>query len=294
MPPTADFQFSRVLVIESLEEHEVRTGKTIASFVQALDGVKELGMPVEYLQCTHAKAFIEIIRGVITNSQSTGNIPLLHVECHGSESNGLEFSNGSTMSWGELSALLVDLNRATRFNLVTVFSACYGGYFLKRLDTIEPAPCFALIAPSETVQAHEILAAFRMFYSTLFATRDAGRAVAAVSRLRIESGYWFGQLSELWFETVTMGYVENHCTKRAVHERARGMFRRGLAEGLKLGIGRMKRELLKSTRAELLGSHFDRYFMTESIPSNRARFSTVRSRMERKLAELRATGRFHI
>jgi hypothetical protein len=196
--------------VESLESHETRTGNVLFEFLQGHELVRRLGMPIEYKTCETFRDFVAYLGELEVEIGRTGHAPLLHVECHGDEVRGLEFANGSNLAWAELSTGLVRLNEASGFNLVAVFSACYGGHFLGHLSSINPAPCYAMIAPTETVEPSEILAAFRTFYSVLFARRDVGVAIAALARQRLSKGWWFGQHAELWFEKVTIGYVQNH------------------------------------------------------------------------------------
>ena len=291
----AGFRLSQVLIVESLEPHEVQTGAQIADFINAAEGsAASLGIAVEYRTCDNAPEFRAFLRSLTTHVRATGSIPLLHVECHGDENVGLEFCNGSVMSWLELSELLVELNRATRFNLVTVFSACYGAHFLSRVDSIDPAPCFAMIAPTAAVEPYELLAGFRTFYSTLLRSQDVAVAVGEILRLRLTEGVWFAHLAEFWYEEVAVRYVETQCTKPEMRRRALRMHRKLQSEGLSRDIGQLRRGLVQVNRHNLLVKFFDRYFMTVDIPENTQRFRAARKRIENRLSCLRRTGRYGV
>ena len=224
----------------------------------------------------------------------TNLIPLLHVECHGDEPSGLEFANGSTISWTDLSSLLVELNKATRFNLVATFAACYGGHFLGELESTSPAPVYAMLAPTEAVDPAEILAGCRLFYSTLLKTREAGDAMDSLSNMKLSSGAWFAQHAERWFERVTIGYVENHCTRRAIRIRCNDLFHHLRREGNFFDMSEVKAMLRKANGDALLGHHFDTFFMTSSVPENSLRFQALRLKLEKEVDRLRATGRYII
>lgn len=288
------FHLSRIVIIESLESHEPKTGEYIAGLIDASDNARLLGLTVEYITCEHVHAFTQCISALTIDVCTTGRIPLLHVDCHGHETDGLEFANGSMLSWADLSNLLVNLNRATRFNLVAVFSACYGGHFLSQLDSIEPAPCCAMIAPTHVVNPSEIYACFGTFYKTLFEGRDAGLAVDAIVRMNLEEGKWFAQLAELWYERVVVEYIEKHCTNAEIKIRALGMLHRLISEGHSADISQLKRGLIQANRTALLGKFFECYFMTNTIPENTYRFRAVRSRIVNHLSQLQKTGKYGI
>jgi hypothetical protein len=288
------FRLSRIVIVESLESHEVKTGAQIAGLIDASEGARSLGLTVEYHTCEHAGAFKELIHSLTLDVKAKGRIRLLHVECHGDKTAGLEFQNGSLLPWSELSDLLVSLNKVTRFNLVAVFSACYGAHFLSQLDSIEPAPCYAMIAPTDAVRNYEILSGFRTFYSVLCSSEDAGVAVDAMMRLNLEEGEWFVQQAELWYERVAIGYVETHCTNAEMKRRALRMHRKLLSEGASAHLGELRRSLVQANRSNLIGKFFERYFMTDAVPDTLGRFSAVRTRIGQRLSELRRTGRYGV
>lgn len=294
MPIGTGLRISRILIIESLEPHERRTGEEIADFINAFDGAAKTRLAAEYLACDNAPEFSRLIRTLASEAKRTGQIPLLHVECHGGQHVGLEFRNGSLLSWPDLSDLLLELNVATRFNLVAVFSACYGVHFLSQVDSISPAPCFAMIAPTDSALDYELVSGFQTFYSALLSSNDAGVAADAMSRLSLKEGEWFSHLAEFWYERVTIGYVETHCNTSEMKQRALRMLQKLKSAGSNAELGKLKRELVQLNRRELTGKFFDTYFMTEAIPENSLRFSPVRERIEREIESLRKTGRYGV
>lgn len=294
MPAKSHFQCARLLVIESLEPTEFHSGRALADYVTSLDFVRSHPFLIEYRTCENANEFRALLAKITREVVETNLIPLLHVECHGDAATGLEFANGSTVAWSELSSLLVELNKATRFNLVATFAACYGGHFLGELESTNPAPVYAMLAPTEAVDPAEIFAGSRLFYSTLFHTREAGDAIDALSNMKLSSGEWFAQHAERWFERVTLGYVENYCTSRASRIRCRKLFHQLKREGHFLDMSEVKAKLREANRVALLGNHFDTFFMTDSVPENRLRFKALRMKMEQAVDRLRSTGRYII
>lgn len=286
------FSFTKIILIQSLEPNEVKTGRINHEYISAQISESNLNIPVEVINCFNYLEFLQILTDLEAEASYKGEIPLLHVECHGDLKDGLEFENGSTLSWPDISAALTRLNRACRFNLLAVFSACFGGHFLGQMGAINPAPCWCMIAPTNTIDPGEILRVFRTFYFTLFRESDVGKALSEITKMQMNDGRWFGQTAELWFERVVVGYIENHCTLTAVNERAKKMYRQLRSEGKHQSIGSLTRMLRQRNRQSLLNNYFEQYFMTKEVPENNLRFNSAKQRLEFKLSELRNSGKY--
>ena len=294
MTTIAGFTFTKIVIIQSLEPDEVETGKILSDFLVALGtDTQTYNMPVETINCRHAGQFLEILHK-LTKEAASGTIPLLHVECHGDQLDGLEFENSSTLSWERVSEALLPLNIATQFNLLAVFSACFGAHFLGQMQAIHPAPCWCLVAPTERVDVSEVIGGFRTFYSALFNDNDMGSAVRAISQCSLSRGKWLSKPAELWFETLVTGYIKEHCNKKTAAKRAKEMFRTMKKNGKHRSTGAILRLLRNINRTDLLNKYFDIYFITQQIPENLQRFETARKRVEKKMAELRDTGLYVI
>ena len=115
MTQQSGFTFSRIVIIQSLEPDEDETGTILSEFLAALGTATEFSnVPIEVINCGNARQFLEILNQ-LTQDAASGDIPLLHVECHGDALDGLEFENSSTLSWERVSAALLPLNIATQF-----------------------------------------------------------------------------------------------------------------------------------------------------------------------------------
>lgn len=285
------FTFTKIVIVQSLEAEEAPTGQILSRYIEGINSDSHIVLPpVEFQTCFSALEFMHLVERLVLEATDQGEIPLLHVECHGDRIEGLEFENSSILAWADLAHALLPLNRATDFNLLAIFSACFGAYFIGKMGVIEPAPCYCLVAPTKEVDPGEIQAGFRVFYSNLLRHADIGSAVAAISRQRLTSGRWLATVAELWFETLIVGYIKAHCTKAAVRARAKRLYRRFLDEGHYQSIGALTRTLRRRNRTQLVNKYFDQYFMTLDIPQNRTRFDHSRSRVQNRLSNLRHTG----
>lgn len=294
MTQLAGFTFTRIVIIQSLEPDEVETGTILSEFLTALGtDTESFNVPIEIINCGHARSFLEIL-DQLTKDAATGDIPLLHVECHGHPLDGLEFENSSTLSWERVSAALLPLNVATRFNLLAVFSACFGAHFLGQMGAINPSPCWCLIAPTKRVNVSEVMGGFRAFYSALLNDNNMGSAVRAISKCRLSHGRWLSEPAELWFESLVTGYIKEHCNRQAARSRAKAMFRQFKKDGKYCGIGALQRMLRKRNKEDLLNKYFETYFITEQLPENLQRFENTRNRVHTRLSELRSSGQYYL
>jgi hypothetical protein len=294
MTHLSGFTFSRIVIIQSLEPDEVETGTILSKFIAGqLTDTAFHNTPVEIIKCSHARQFLEILTQ-LTRDAATGNIPLLHVECHGHPVYGLEFENSSTLNWEGVSAALLPLNIATNFNLLAVFSACFAGFFISQMGAITQAPCWCLVAPTKEVSVDETMSGFRTFYSVLFRDNNMGPATEALSRCHLSEGRWLSEPAERWFETLVIGYVETHCNKLAGRLRAKQMFRQFKKEGKHHSIGALQRMLRDRNNKNLLEKYFETYFITDQLPENLRRFENTRNRVKAKLSDLRSTGEYFI
>jgi hypothetical protein len=294
MTSLVGFNYTKIVIIQSLEPDEVATGKILSEFLTSLCADNNsFNIPIDIVNCGNANHFLAILHQ-LTQDAAAGAIPLLHVECHGHSLHGLEFENSSTLSWDNVSKALLPLNIACKFNLLAVFSACYGAHFIGQMEAIQPSPCWCLVAPTESVDVAEVLGGFRAFYSALINENDMGSAVRAISQCRLSHGRWLSEPAELWFEKLITGYIKEHCNKEAARKRAKHMFRKLKKNGNYLSIGAILRLLRRQNRIDLSNKYFDIYFITNQIPENSERFESARKRVEMRLTELHDSGHYFI
>jgi hypothetical protein len=134
------FRFSKIIIIESLEVNEIRTGEMLSQFIEGEARHNNLNIKVELHKVSHTMAFVKLLEQIKADIISKGEIPLLHIECHGHPEDGLEFENSSLFSWESLSESLSLLNAATKFNLFVILSACFGGHLLKQVSSATESP----------------------------------------------------------------------------------------------------------------------------------------------------------
>ncbi|RKP50675.1 hypothetical protein D7S89_06185 [Trinickia fusca] len=281
----APFTFTKIVIIQSLEPDERQTGAILRDYLAGLNSQRDQPVPIEFVLCESVVHFREIILRLVDECKS-GEIPLLHVECHGDENDGLQFENGSELAWRDAAELLRQLNIACEYNLFASFAACFGAYFLGAIAAYSTSPCYAMLAPTGPVYPDEIETGFKQFYADLFQTWDAGISVRRLQRRRLVNGRWFAETAESWFERVVIDYVRVHCTHKALKKRIRKIYREALAAGKRQSIGYLKRMAIRRNKRTYLGDYFMEFFAIAQIPDNRGRFLALFNRMKRRLEDI--------
>lgn len=277
------FSLTKLVIVDSLESHEFQTGHEIETFARTLFADHGLPLQVERHSVSWPDEFQNVLDELVVEAKD-GARPLLHVEMHGDPLNGLEFASGGTMKWGQVSELLIDLNRATRFNLVCIFAACYGAYFATELWVNRPSPCFGLLAPEDEIDPGEIYRAFMCFYRELAVSQDMGKAAALVARDKLTKGRWMNQTAAGWLPKVLQATVEQHLSADGLRAMAARVSTRAGAEGATVKIEKLA--LVETARRHIGELAFDRFFMVADIPENAERFRLVRERVIKEILPL--------
>src|SRR5688500_5055099 len=103
------FEFSKVVVAESLPDGEFKSGTELARYLGArVDDAGE-GPGVEIAHLESAEHFRGLI-DLLSYEARHGERPLLHVETHGwANASGLVFADDSDLSWDDLRETLATL-----------------------------------------------------------------------------------------------------------------------------------------------------------------------------------------
>jgi hypothetical protein len=284
------FTLSEIVVVESLEPHEAPTGAILVKTLDGLIGELAPNLRVTHWPCESALEFRAQMQQLADRARKSGVRPLLHIEAHGSEAGGLEFANGSSLSWDDLGLLLTELNVATQFNLFVVVAACYGAHLVSQFSPLSPAPAWGIVAPTRSVDPGELLRGFRSFYGCLLRTKDATLATTILEDGNLSEGHWFSEMAEDWFGLLVTNYIKENLSHRAVRNWARSLSRRMRGQGYRAGVGSVTRQLRTQHATTLSGKYFDAFFCVGRVPGAEARFEAVRERLQRSIASLRATG----
>lgn len=285
------FKFSKIVVIESLEPDDVKTGLQISDFIKVELAKTHQTLPVDYITCWSAIEFTELLNQIAIDA-TQGVTPIIHIECHGDPTDGLEFENGSTLSWEDLAGKLKPINIATKFNLLVLVSACFGAYFTQMIKAHKPSPCWGVIAPTDSVVPYEIRSGFHAFYLKFLETWDLGFAITSLRKVPINTGQWFAKPAESLFDEVVMNYLESWCTKSKSYMRVAELKAEMRSMGTPHQGMTVIKKNLRQLNSNLLEKYFSIYFSCDEIPENAVRFTSVKESLNSRIQTLRSSGKF--
>lgn len=270
----AGFTFNRLVIVESLGTKDFKSGEELHKYLAAAEGLANI--PIEYVPCPSATAFFEIL-GKLTVSASQGSTPLLHIETHGAnDAAGLVFQDDSFLSWGELAARWVPLNRATGFNLLIVVAACFGAHFLLSDFKLRSAsPFWGLIGPTDTTHGPELLGSFRTFYRNLLSGATASSVFTTLNKTRLDAGELMVQPAEALFSKGINRYLEKLCSPAVLRSRANKNRKKLKKLGRNVSLGQATRALSQAHDDPAFDNFAENYFMLNDLPDNRQRFAAT-------------------
>ena len=178
-----------VVIIESLPAGDSPTGQRLRDDLEQFAISMGDLFAVRYVTARSAdeleSLLIELWAFVV---ESNGIGLCLQIECHG-DKNGIQLADGSSMSWDRLRPLLVNVNLASRMNLIFWLAACHGGYFITACRYHETVPFTVLVGPGSEIDPSTLLAFTCTFYTELFKTRNLTEALTVAGAVRPDISY---------------------------------------------------------------------------------------------------------
>lgn len=261
-------KFNQILILDSIPAGQLNTARRLEEDVAVLAAVAEDGGPaVVYQRIESAKAFVTLITDCADLAKRVDYVPLVHLECHGSQE-GLEFADGSNLSWLDVKNVVTPLNIATRLNLIFVISACHGFTLASKVYATDPAPIYAFVGPSRDMNAQELLTGFLAFYKDYLLTRSSSEAIKALKETA-EQGAFVALTSRSIFNLVIDGYRKHHCNPESLAERAKSLQLRARAEKIEINL----EVVMGALGAPEWETRFRKiFFMIDRYPDHEARF----------------------
>lgn len=280
-----DIRFNSIVIAESLHRDEVKTGTILHAYLQSLlDDLPTVPVLVLHEQIDGAEAFRRLVHEISTKVVTAGMLPILHIEAHGSQEDGLWFADESCMGWEEFCDLIAPLNRETGFRLTVVISACFGADLLTGVRLSRPAPCFAFIAPTDEISVGEAMGRFRDMYRVMLKTLNASETFDAMTRDKLVRGSLIPQTAQNWFDMLMSAYLSDHTTPKAIKDFALRQFINEKSSGDSVTTMREFKRLFKVRLPGIIKDYFSTFFMLREVPGNHLRFAPLWAKMEHKIA----------
>lgn len=269
-------EFTKIAIIESLTE-SFKSGVQLKGYIEGLkEEYLEYVPPVCLYSVENIDEFKSVICSLIAESKQQDEQFILHLEVHGlNDQSGICFKNGSKLSWEDLGIILVPLNCVMGFNLLVCMASCFGINLLKVVKPSKPAPCLAVIGPTDITNGPELLQHFRNFYRELLNELDLVQAFKHLTQKSLDQGGFICKTADIWFFEVMMDsingyYFDNELLDIRVDEIIQALpscykeIERGLVK-----------EIIKATTINYIKKSFNNFFMIQDVPKNYDRFSQV-------------------
>lgn len=241
MTISENLRVNSIVWIHSLNENEMGPTRRIIEDLGILqvDG----GFPIREQPVKNREEFSEIMHELHQEARN-GFRPILHIDMHGTKTEGLYFApSNEVMTWEEVLAAIRPLNVATENNLICIFALCYGLTFYKHINLKDSVPAYYFCAPRDEVTVGPLQREALAFYQSLAKDPNVTSAFNKTLGKLMVSFHCQGV-----FFQVLRRYISDHCRGREYKERKERM----LSELLeKNGIATPSSDQLRVARQQI-------------------------------------------
>ena len=209
-------QTNAIVWIHSLPEGEMGPTQRI---LEDLEGLARAGGFPIFEHAVGDCAELEKAFNELTSSAEQGLRPVLHVDAHGTDADGLLLApSGERVGWDDVIELLRRLNVATENNLTCVFALCYGLHLYKKVSLMKAVPAYLFCAPPSEISVGFLEDQTLAFYREINQTSNVTAAFNATLGANMESFHCQG----LFFQSL-LQYIRTDCMGKRRQERREQM-----------------------------------------------------------------------
>lgn len=221
----SNFSNNAVFVIDALGESDLQTARRLHDELSNLvlsDGSRYC----HYLSVASREECERALEDILHLSES-GMKPIIHIEAHGSQQDGICIADsGQFLDWETLVKWCLRINTAAENNLGVVLASCFGLYGITPVNIRTPCPYYFLVGSDRTVSAGYIEDTMRLFYRKLFDERNLDVAMKEVSE-------GFKQFhAEKFFCISFAKYIRRTCMGSGANARVERMISEVFASGM--------------------------------------------------------------
>lgn len=249
-PMEIKFTLSKIFILESLFDNDLKTGKELFSDVIRWKIHNEKRLEVEHLEISNLKDFGEAM-SKITSQSNTGVSPLIHFEMHGSKNkDGLILKSRELIDWNYLSNLTREINIASRNNLTISLATCYGAYFLTSIEINKACPFSCCLSTTDISTSEEISKGFSAFFDTLLTNYNINISVSELNKSANNKFHFFS--AEEFLQTLLRKVISEDFNKNSMVYRnwVNSIVKKYKSIALENSLDR-KKDLKKIIRAQL-------------------------------------------
>ncbi|MFA6568621.1 MAG: hypothetical protein WCS96_10440 [Victivallales bacterium] len=272
-------RFSRIYLIESLGENEFHSGRRLYEDVLKKQQLALGWLDVIYKEISTATDMFDLLEEIASDIQVSREIPLLHIETHGTQ-NCIELASGEKVQFTDLLDDFRKINILACNNLFVIAAACHGAHLVTALSLTEESPFWGVCGSSDEVNGKCLLEGYKAFYEECFKSRDILKGLDCLTNVGKSHGVDFRLwTSEYLFLLVFRKYLHSFCNEEQIEEsvkRLRAMAKAQCGDYIDTPErAEMVRKRLGSVGGqkesfELMKAKF---FMYEQCPGNRTLFN---------------------
>jgi hypothetical protein len=263
------FTARRLVIIDSVPEGQLESGRML------LNRINEWGETKVKLLCEYEK--VNTVLDLKTKLERlaatipTDGIPILHLAMHGDE-DGLQLASGECIDWDDLSPFLLNLNIATKNNLLVTLATCYGLHTANvNAANFNRSAYWCVMGRQDTHSGGDFTNDYSKFYRTLLESSNFGDAIKAINLpgmkdYQIYSGLGlFKNAAQLAID----GYITNG-EERQLLAKAKKKFR---TRNQPISHKHLRR-LVRDKFIDSLIEWRKKFFLIDYFPENEDRFLT--------------------
>lgn len=263
--------FSRFLIVESVPQGESPTGTQLYQALEPLPALCCRPVTIEYSGVKTATELWALLRRVKDDIAKTGEIPLLHFECHGND-DGIGLASKEFVYWEDLCEPLREINILTRMHLFVSVAACMGAYLASQLSPVKRSPFLTVLSTTEELYPDELYRGFHAFYHALLSTGNGNEALKALRRHN-EKGMCFSFTdAPHLFKLACQRYFERLCTPEKYQERILDIQAEQQELGFLVADAQAIYAHLVTSEQPSFEKFREQYFMRDLFPENEIRF----------------------
>jgi|GEM_PF-770199 len=261
-------------IVESLRPGDTKTGQLLYRDIKDQAKLLQPTLRIEFRTPASNVQMLAVLDEIACDTRA-GASPMLHIECHGDQ-HGIQLSDDSCLDWGDLSAPLIAINRASALNLVVVLAACKGVYLIHTVERLSEAPFWAVIAPDKVVYDGPMLTAYLSFYTSFLKDLNGDTAVAALNGFAPHRQYHFISAQGI-FVRGFVAYLREHSMGKGRRQRIEALVTEVRLNpiGDALTLKRIRTEVKAFLERD--EQHFEErrraFFYIDQYPANDARFA---------------------
>ena len=257
-------------IVESLASDEHQTGTELYERFSA-SGNRLIGV---FLGNVASAVDLASALTRVLEAARSGEIPLLHLEVHGSKA-GIVLASGECLSWSGLAGMLRPINRATGCEFVTVLACCQGIDALFGFETDDMCPCAAIVGCEGDIWSDELLDGYVAFYQTVMNSNSIQTGIAALQG-KISRSSGTRQIfypCERAFIRVIANLIRHHEAPYLREQRIRRMRKQGRKDGKKTKLTNSEiGAVIDRVHQEGIQNFYRRFFGIGSSPDAAAPF----------------------